>query len=131
MFSQPLNIADVLMGARDKEQAQFSALEALKAAGAIRDDEPRRMFSGQRMGVEHFWHLAQFCGWEFVPADQNITTQGAIGHSLVILRSGDAVIYAADNSGRPLTAVAPCIPATLTARPLCWRVGHEMPQSER
>jgi CRP-like cAMP-binding protein/membrane protein YdbS with pleckstrin-like domain len=100
-LSQPLDIANVLMGVRDKEQAQFSVLEALKAAGAIQAYEPRRLFSGQSMRVEHFRHLAQFCGWEFVPADQNITTQGAIGHSLVILRNGEAVISAADNSGRP------------------------------
>ena len=45
-------------------------------------------------------HLAQFCGWEFVPARQNITTQGNVGHSFVILREGAAIVTALDNQGR-------------------------------
>jgi CRP-like cAMP-binding protein len=101
MLFQPLNIADILMGVRDKEQAQFSVVEALVAVGAIKAYEPRRLFSGPSMGAEHFTHLAQFCGWEFVPAGQNITTQGAVGHSYVILRDGGAFIHSTDDSGRP------------------------------
>ena len=46
-------------------------------------------------------HLAQFCGSEFVPAGQNMTTQGSIGHSFVILREGAAVVTALDDHGRP------------------------------
>ena len=49
----------------------------------------------------HRQHLAQFCAWEFVPAGQNITTQGAVGHSFVILRGGAAVVSALDDQGRP------------------------------
>ncbi len=46
-------------------------------------------------------HLAQFCGWMFVPAGQNITTEGQPGHELVILRQGAAIILAVDERGRP------------------------------
>jgi CRP-like cAMP-binding protein/membrane protein YdbS with pleckstrin-like domain len=49
----------------------------------------------------HREHLAQFCAWEFVPAGQNITTQGSVGHSFVVVRSGAAVVIALDEAGRP------------------------------
>jgi CRP-like cAMP-binding protein len=101
ILSKPLDIVEVLMLVRDNEQKQFSFREALTAVGAIQAYMPRRLFSGQSMGVEHFQHLAQFCGWEFVPAGQNITTQGAVGHSYVILRDGGAFIHSTDDSGRP------------------------------
>ena len=52
------------------------------------------------MKPEHFRHLAQFCAWEFVPVSQNITTQGNLGHSFVILKNGSAVIQALDENGR-------------------------------
>ncbi len=45
-------------------------------------------------------HLAQYCGWEFVPEKQTITTQGNPGHSFVILREGGGLITAFDNYGR-------------------------------
>lgn len=45
-------------------------------------------------------HLAQYCGWEFVPEKQNVTTQGLPGHSYVMLREGGALITAFDNYGR-------------------------------
>ncbi len=45
-------------------------------------------------------HLAQFCGWEFVPARQNITTQGVTGNQYIILREGAALVTALDDSGR-------------------------------
>jgi CRP-like cAMP-binding protein/uncharacterized membrane protein YdbT with pleckstrin-like domain len=45
-------------------------------------------------------HLAQFCGWEFVPAQQNITTQGVTGNQYIILRKGAALVTALDDSGR-------------------------------
>jgi CRP-like cAMP-binding protein/uncharacterized membrane protein YdbT with pleckstrin-like domain len=49
---------------------------------------------------EHLYHLAQFVAWEFVPAGQNITTQGHVGHSYVILRAGAAAVVAYDEQGR-------------------------------
>lgn len=45
-------------------------------------------------------HLAQFCGWEFVPSGQNVTTQGSVGHSYMIIRDGAAVVSALDDRGR-------------------------------
>lgn len=48
----------------------------------------------------HCKHLAQFCGWGFVPERQNITTQGALGHSFVILRDGAAMVTNFDEQGR-------------------------------
>jgi CRP-like cAMP-binding protein/membrane protein YdbS with pleckstrin-like domain len=56
---------------------------------------------GEPLEEGHREHLAQFCAWEFVPAGQNITTQGSVGHSFVILRSGAAVVIALDEAGRP------------------------------
>jgi CRP-like cAMP-binding protein len=52
------------------------------------------------MTDEHLRHLAQFCSWGFVPAKQNITTQGDVGYSLVLLCEGQAVVNAVDNEGR-------------------------------
>jgi CRP-like cAMP-binding protein len=46
-------------------------------------------------------HLAQVCGWEFVPKEQTITTQGSVGHSFVVLRDGAAVVLATDDRGHP------------------------------
>lgn len=48
----------------------------------------------------HCEHLAQFCAWSFVPERQNITTQGALGHSFVILREGAAMVTNFDEQGR-------------------------------
>jgi CRP-like cAMP-binding protein/membrane protein YdbS with pleckstrin-like domain len=56
---------------------------------------------GEPLEDRHREHLAQFCAWEFVPAGQNITTQGSVGHSFVILRRGTAVVMALDEAGRP------------------------------
>ncbi|MEJ5199604.1 MAG: cyclic nucleotide-binding domain-containing protein, partial [Anaerolineae bacterium] len=50
---------------------------------------------------EQRWHLAQFCGWMFVPAKQDITVQGQPGYGLVILRQGEALRLALDERGRP------------------------------
>ena len=50
---------------------------------------------------EHRQHLAQFCGWRFVPAGQNITSQGLPGYTLVMLRQGIALVTALDDRGRP------------------------------
>ncbi len=58
------------------------------------------LFSDQRMTVEQRWHLAEFFGWGFVPDRQNITTQGAVGHSFVILREGAGVASSVDDQGR-------------------------------
>ncbi len=73
MLQKPLDIAPALAGA----------------------DVFRGLSEGQRE------HLAQFCSWEFVPAGQNITTQGNFGHSFVILRDGAAAVMALDDRGRP------------------------------
>lgn len=54
----------------------------------------------QDLSREQRMHLAQFCGWMFVPAGQNITTQGQPGYGLVILRQGAAVRAAVDPQGR-------------------------------
>jgi CRP-like cAMP-binding protein len=99
-LGQPLDITRVLTGVRDHEQARLIAVQGLVAAGVVQAFEPRRLFTGQGMDEEHFQHLAQFCGWEFIPAGQNITTQGALGHSFVILEDGGAVVHAVDESGR-------------------------------
>jgi CRP-like cAMP-binding protein len=99
-LAQPLDIVRILKGVRDREQAHLAVVEGLVAAGVLRAYEPQRLFTGPGMTEEHFRHLAQFCGWEFVPAGQNITTQGALGHSFVILRDGGAIVHAVDESGR-------------------------------
>jgi CRP-like cAMP-binding protein/membrane protein YdbS with pleckstrin-like domain len=54
-----------------------------------------------RLTDEQRRSLAQLCAWEFVPAQQNITTQGNIGHSFVYLRDGAALVTALDDRGRP------------------------------
>lgn len=65
---------------------------------AVLDKAP--LFSGQRMTAEQRWHLAQFFAWGFVPDRQNISTQGAVGHSFVILREGAGVASSVDEQGR-------------------------------
>ena len=45
-------------------------------------------------------HLAQYAGWEFVPAGQNVTTQGSLGHSFIYINDGAAVVTAIDDRGR-------------------------------
>ncbi|MCX7707894.1 MAG: cyclic nucleotide-binding domain-containing protein [Anaerolineae bacterium] len=54
-----------------------------------------------KLSQEQREHLAQFVGWGFVPEPQNITTQGGIGHSFVILREGAAIATSVDEQGRP------------------------------
>ena len=58
------------------------------------------LFSSTGMTPAHRQHLAQFFGWGFVPERQNITTQGALGHSFVVLREGAAVVTNFDEQGR-------------------------------
>ena len=53
-----------------------------------------------KLSAEQREHLAQYAAWEFVPAGQNVTTQGSIGHNFVILRGGAALITALDDRGR-------------------------------
>ncbi len=55
----------------------------------------------ERLSQEQRLHLAQFVGWGFVPEQQNITTQGGVGHSFVILREGAAIATSIDEQGRP------------------------------
>ena len=52
------------------------------------------------MTLDHVRHLAQHCAWVFVPEGHNITAQGTPGYSLVILRSGAAVVSRIDERGR-------------------------------
>lgn len=58
------------------------------------------LFSPAHLQDAHRHHLAQYCAWEFVPAGQNITTQGHAGHSFVILRQGSAVVSSMDEAGK-------------------------------
>jgi uncharacterized membrane protein YdbT with pleckstrin-like domain len=58
------------------------------------------LFSSAGMTDAHRQHLAQFVGWGFVPDGQNVTSQGAVGHSFVILRDGAAVVSSLDEQGR-------------------------------
>ncbi|MCX7669317.1 MAG: cyclic nucleotide-binding domain-containing protein [Anaerolineae bacterium] len=52
------------------------------------------------LSPEQRLHLAQFCGWMFVPAGQDITVQGQPGYGLVILRQGEVMRSALDEQGR-------------------------------
>ncbi len=58
------------------------------------------LFNSVGMTDAHRQHLAQFVGWGFVPDGQNVTSQGALGHSFVILRDGAAVVSSLDEQGR-------------------------------
>lgn len=69
--------------------APLDIVEALQASDLLKSLSPQQL-----------QHLAQFCTWEFVPARQNLTTQGHVGHSYVILRDGAAVVTALDDQGR-------------------------------
>lgn len=80
---KPLDIAEVLRGVARADVTR-----------------PQPLFASPPMRPAHFQHLAQFCAWEFIPVGQNITTQGNLGHSFVILRKGAAVIRALDENGR-------------------------------
>ena len=56
----------------------------------------------------HRQHLAQFVSWGFVPDGQNVTSQGAVGHSFVILRDDcAAVVSSLDEQGRLRAAHLP------------------------
>ncbi len=55
----------------------------------------------KKLNPEQRQHLAQFVGWGFVPEPQNITTQGGVGHSFVILREGAAIVTSVDEQARP------------------------------
>jgi CRP-like cAMP-binding protein/membrane protein YdbS with pleckstrin-like domain len=58
------------------------------------------LFNSEGMTDAHRQHLAQFVGWSFVPERQNVTSQGSVGHSFVILRDGAAVVSSLDEEGR-------------------------------
>ncbi len=62
--------------------------------------EKAELFTREGMTEAHRQHLAQFCGWGFIPDRQNITTQGALGHSYVIVREGLALVTNFDEQGR-------------------------------
>ena len=55
----------------------------------------------ERLSPDRRSHLAQFVGWGFIPEQQNITTQGGVGHSFVIIREGAAITTSVDEQGRP------------------------------
>jgi CRP-like cAMP-binding protein/membrane protein YdbS with pleckstrin-like domain len=52
------------------------------------------------VGRGHLEHLAGYCAWAFVPGGQNISTQGSLGYSYVIIRRGAALVSAVDEQGR-------------------------------
>jgi CRP-like cAMP-binding protein/uncharacterized membrane protein YdbT with pleckstrin-like domain len=56
--------------------------------------------SGKGIEDEHLRHLAQFCAWDFVPAGQNIATQGAVAYSFVLMLKGIARVDSLDVDGR-------------------------------
>ena len=56
--------------------------------------------SSPGMTEDRLRYLAQFCAWAYVPDKQNISTQGAVGYSFVIIRRGAALVSAVDNEGR-------------------------------
>ncbi len=73
------------------------AAEPLDIAKVLEEAE---LFTQEGMTEAHRQHLAQFCGWGFVPDRQNITTQGGLGHSFVIIREGLALVTNFDEQGR-------------------------------
>ncbi len=48
----------------------------------------------------HVLHLAGFVSWQFVPVGQNISSQGSIGWSYIIIVKGAALVSAVDEQGR-------------------------------
>lgn len=80
----------------------FSDVRQLSAARLDIAEELAKveLFQSSDLTDKHRQHLAQFCGWGFVPDQQNITTQGALGHSFVIIRDGLAVVTNFDEQGR-------------------------------
>ncbi len=58
------------------------------------------LFSGSGMDEAHRLNLAGLCAWAFVPANQNVSTQGTVGYSWVELLKGGLMITAVDDRGR-------------------------------
>ena len=54
----------------------------------------------QGLSDAHRYHLAQFCAWRYVPAGQNVTSQGEVGHGLIMLLDGAAMVSAVNDQGR-------------------------------
>ncbi len=75
-------------------------IDMVKIAHDIFDDARFHSTKGEKMGEDHFRHLAQFLSWEYTPAGQDITTQGDIGYSVVYLQEGEAVVTGMDGQGR-------------------------------
>ncbi|HEX9118462.1 MAG TPA: cyclic nucleotide-binding domain-containing protein [Anaerolineae bacterium] len=57
-------------------------------------------FTAPGMTFAHRYHLAQYFSWEYVPVNQNISTQGMVGYSYVHLLRGAAMVTAVDDKGR-------------------------------
>ena len=58
------------------------------------------LLADARITPAHLDHLAQFCAWTYVPGGQNISTQGAVGYSFMIVHRGAALVSAVDDQGR-------------------------------
>ncbi len=93
LFVLPIDQAIRLLAAFPEMQAMLrrpvEIVEALRGVS---------LFGG--LSERQTEHLAQFCAWEYVPAGQNITTQGSPGHNLVVLLRGEAVVRVPDEAGR-------------------------------
>ena len=100
MMEQPFDIVSYLAAVGETEQTREKFRQG-SLGPEVQSVKRHRLFSDERLTGAHLNHLAQFCGWEFVPAEQNITTQGSVGHSFIILVDGKAVVSALDERGRP------------------------------
>lgn len=101
MLEEPFDIVSHLQSVAETERVRETFPHRLGDAQTRSADESHRLFSAAGMTPAHLEHLAQFCGWEFIPAEQNITTQGSVGHSFIIMVRGKALVSALDERGRP------------------------------
>ncbi len=97
----PSRLFYIPVGATNRLIATFPAMGAVVAkpidiAQDLANVEPFSVYLTTRQRED----LAQYAGWEFVPAGQNVTTQGSVGHSFVYVRNGAAVVTAVDDRGR-------------------------------
>lgn len=100
-MAEPLDIVSHLQSVAETERVRETLPRRSGEAPARSAGGSHRLFSAEGMTQAHLTHLAQFCGWEFIPAEQNITTQGSVGHSFIIMVRGKALVSALDERGRP------------------------------
>jgi CRP-like cAMP-binding protein len=81
----------------DVKRVTSSPLDIAEALARVSQFAPS---PNEGMTDAHVQNLAQICSWAFVPANQNISTQGEVGYSLILLCEGQAVVNAVDNEGR-------------------------------